>query len=302
LVYKAGDVGDGMIRRTYDVLRTLGMKGLAEIVVRRVIPRRLACYERYKPLLENKIGLEIGGPSGNFKRRGLLPVYPIADRIDNCNFGSNTTWEGRVTEGPTFHYDKRHSPGIQYVAEATDLRRIASSTYDFVLSSHTLEHVANPLKALAEWIRVTKEQGLVVLILPHRDGTFDHKRPVTSLAHLMQDLAQEIEEDDLTHLEEILRLHDMSRDPDAGDFESFRQRSENNLENRCLHHHVFDTRLAVELAHHVGLQILAVEVQKPYDICVMAQKPILGRAPDNARFRGIDSTPFWQSPFPSDRP
>jgi hypothetical protein len=139
-----------------------------------------------------------------------------------------------------------------------------------------------------------------MLVLPHRDGTFDHRRPVTSLAHFIQDFEQQITEGDLTHLEEILKLHDLSKDPLAGDFEAFKQRSERNLENRCLHHHVFDTRLAVEVIHHMGLQILAVEVGHLLHILVIAQKPMRGIEVQNDGFRAIHTAPSWLSPFPSD--
>ena len=124
---------------------------------------------------------------------------------------------------------------------------------------------------------------------------------MTSLVHLIQDFEEQITERDLTHLEEILELHDLAKDPGAGDFESFKQRSHRNLQNRCLHHHVFDTRLAVEVINHVGLQVLAVEVFKPYDIFLVTQKPIQGQEVQNEQFRGIDTTPKWHSPFPSDQ-
>ncbi len=290
-----------MIRKVYAKSKTQGVTGLDDAVFRQVIPRHLACYQHCRPFFQSKIGLEIGGPSDHFKRSGLLPVYTVADRIDNCNFSNDTTWEGSVTEGATFRFDKRRAPGDQYIAEATNLGNIMSASYDFILSSHTLEHIANPLQALLEWTRVLNEEGLLALVVPHRDGTFDHRRPVTSLAHLIQDFEQQITEGDLTHIEEILRLHDLAKDPDAGDFESFKQRSKRNLENRCLHHHVFDTRLAVEVIHHIGLQILAVHVVKPHDITVVAQKPKRGQEVQNERFRGIDTTPCWHSPFPSDQ-
>lgn len=290
-----------MIRKVYAKLKTEGVTGLVDAVFRRIIPRHLACYQHCRPFFQSKIGLEIGGPSERFKRSGLLPVYTVADRIDNCNFSNDTTWEGSVTEGATFRFDKRRAPGDQYIAEATNLGNIMSASYDFILSSHTLEHIANPIQALSEWTRVLKEEGLLALVIPHRDGTFDHRRPVTSLAHLIQDFEHQVTEADMTHLEEILRLHDLAKDPGAGAFESFKQRSKRNLENRCLHHHVFDTRLAVEVIHHIGLQILAVHVVKPYDIIVVAQKPKRGQEVKNERFRGIDTTPCWHSPFPSDQ-
>ncbi|CAB1208097.1 hypothetical protein [Acinetobacter bouvetii] len=61
-----------------------------------------------------------------------------------------------------------------------------------------------------------------MLVVPHKDGTFDHFRSVTTLEYLINDFNNEdIDERDLTHLDEILKLHDLSRDLDAGDIEAF---------------------------------------------------------------------------------
>lgn len=288
-----------MIKKFFVMLKVHGISGLFSAVYRRFFPRRFTCYQDHTQFFQDKIGLEIGGASRIFTHYGLFPIYPIAARIDNCNFGQETIWEGVIEAGTTFYYDRQRAPGTQYIAEASVLREIATGSYDFVLSSHTLEHIANPIQALTEWVRVLKEKGLLALVVPHKDGTFDHRRPVTSLAHLIQDFEQQINEEDATHLEEILKLHDLSMDPEAGDFEAFEQRSKKNLENRCLHHHVFDTQLAVEVIHHMGLQILAVETSRPYHILVVAQKPIQGQKPRNDDFRS-NQISRRLSPFPSD--
>ncbi len=154
---------------------------------------------------------------------------------------------------------RRRPRGRQYVAEASDLSPVASGRYDFVLSSHVLEHSANSLKALRELLRSLRDNELLVL-LPHREGTFDHRRPVTSLAHLLADEVANMGEDDMTHFEEIIALHDLARDPEAGTPEQFRERSRNNHENRCFHHHVFDMQRVVEVLDHSGVQLLAASV------------------------------------------
>ncbi len=290
-----------MLRKAYVALKTLGPRSVLAAVRQRILPERLRCYPDCRPLVQARVGLEIGGPSTIFTQRGCIPVYPVAARIDNCNFDSRTVWEGTVTEGDTFVFDPHKAPGRQYVAEASELGAIRDATYDFVLSSHCIEHLANPLQGLAEWIRVLKEDGLLVLIVPHKDGTFDHRRPVTALAHLIQDFEAGTTEQDLTHLDEILKLHDLARDPEAGVHAAFAERSQRNYENRCLHHHVFDTRLAVALVDHARLQIVAVEPVRPYHIVVIARKLRPGQAPDNGKFTGANGGPCWSSPFTSDR-
>jgi SAM-dependent methyltransferase len=212
-------------------------------------------------------------------------VYPLAGSLDNCNFAACTRWEGAVAEGATFVYDRRRPPGRQYVAEASSLSSIASASYDFALSSHMLEHSANPLKVLAEILRTLKDDGALVLILPHGQGTFDHRRPVTRLAHLLEDARADRGEDDMTHFEEIIALHDLSLDPPAGTPEQFRTRSLKNPENRCFHQHVFDTQLVVEVLDQIGMQLLGVETMAPAHIIAVARKLPTGRAPDNGSFR-----------------
>jgi SAM-dependent methyltransferase len=268
---------------------------------RRLATPRLRCYRACKPFFQGKTGLEVGGPSEVFSRSGPFPVYPIASRIDDCNFSRLTVWEGAIQEGATFRYDENHAPGRQYIAEAVNLAFIPSESYDFVLSSHTLEHTANPLLALSEWLRVIRELGMLLLVVPHKDGTFDHRRPVTTLEHLLRDFERGTTEEDLTHLPEILKLHDLARDPEAGDFQTFKRRSERNHENRCLHHHVFDTSLAIEIIDHMGLQIHATEVVRPFHIFIIAQKLANGQDPQNERFTGRDAEYRRRSRFASDR-
>lgn len=270
-------------------------------LIHKIIPNRLRCYAQERGAFAGKTGIEFGGPSSIFGARGIFPVYPMAARIDNCNFDSRTLWEGQIRPQGGFHFHHRRELGQPLVAEATDLHFLPDGGYDFVLSSHMLEHSANPVKALYEWLRLLKSGGTLFLVLPHREGTFDHRRPVTPLRHLMDDFERQMGEDDLTHLPEILQLHDLRRDPKAGGFEAFKARSERNRENRGLHHHVFDTRLAVELLDHVGVQIRTVESIFPFHIAALATRLEPGRRPDNTELLGPRAPYRSASPFRSDR-
>ena len=54
-------------------------------------------------------------------------------------------------------------------SEGDDLFKIASGSHDAVFASHVLEHFVRPEKALAEWFRVIKTGGHLVLYYPHED-------------------------------------------------------------------------------------------------------------------------------------
>ena len=91
-----------------------------------------------------------------------------------------------------------------HFCDGSNLVGVENGSYDFVLSSHNLEHFANPVKALKEWQRVLRPGGSLILVLPHYAKTFDHRRKLTPVAHMIEDFERNTQEDDLSHLEEIL--------------------------------------------------------------------------------------------------
>jgi SAM-dependent methyltransferase len=225
----------------------------------------------YVELFSGKRGLEVGGPSVIFKPWGAIPLYPVVAGLDGCNFATHTAWEGTVRSGVSYEFLAGRK-GFQFILEATNLAGIPAGAYDFVLSSHCLEHMANPLRALSEWLRVTKDGGLLLVVVPDRERTFDHRRSVTSFEHLLDDFTRGIGEDDMTHLAEILALHDIVMDPGASSMELFAERARDNAANRCLHHHVFDQVLLGRIFTHLGLEILVTERIEPLHIVTLGRK------------------------------
>lgn len=289
------------VLKNYHKFQVLGSQSFGPAILATIFPQRIRQYPVIIQHLKGKNGLEIGGPSRILRRGGQIPVYPIVDTLDGCNFSYKTVWEGSIQPGQSYQYQKGKKNGRQFIADATDLRGIPSQTYDFVLSSHALEHIANPFKAVMEWLRVLRDDGSLLLVLPHKDGTFDHRRPVTTLQHLISDLNSNMNEDDLTHLSEILKWHDLRLDPAAGDIASFKLRSLKNFENRCLHHHVFDTCLAVRIFDYFNLQILCAEVALPCHIVVLGRKVKDRQTIDNIPFLGTAAEWRRQSPFRTDQ-
>jgi len=224
----------------------------------------------YKSVFENKTGLEIGGPSNIFSSE-ILPIYDWAFKVDGCNFSNHTIWEGSIESEDYNYYPNKH--GYQFILEGTDLSKIADRSYDFVLSSHNLEHIANPLKALKEWERVIKPGGFILMILPDKRFTFDHKRPDTIFSHVLSDFENGVQEDDLSHLEEILNLHDLKMDPGAGrDFEIFKKRCEDNLAVRGMHHHIFSFTLLEQLLKYINMDVIMKYDVPPFHKIILARK------------------------------
>lgn len=98
--------------------------------------------------------------------------------------------------------------------DAMQLDSVADNTYDFVHSSHCLEHLIDPVIALRNWVRVCKPGGHLVIVVPDEDlyeqgvwpSTFnpDHKWTFTTgkrtswsprsvnLAHLLEPVLDQV--------------------------------------------------------------------------------------------------------------
>jgi len=228
---------------------------------------QLKSFARYLPYVQAKSGLEIGGPSEIFQKGNRLPIYEAIGKLDNCDVSQSTEW---AQHSETFVFNPSKGPGRTFFRDGSALVGVPDSTYDVVLSSHNLEHFANPIKALKEWRRVLKPRGALVLVLPYYKDTFDHRRKPTLVEHMVKDFEQGVGEDDLTHVQEILELHDLAMDTRAGTKEEFEKRSMQNFSNRCLHHHVFDERNSRQLLTEVGFDVLSVEITVAPHLCILA--------------------------------
>jgi SAM-dependent methyltransferase len=230
---------------------------------------RANCYPLVRNHLSGKCGLEIGGPSHLFETK--LPIYRHIRSLDNCVFAEETHWEGTRGPGATFHFDHGRRIGNNFITEGSTLEGIANAKYDFVLSSHNLEHIANPIKALLNWKRALKPNGFLLLVLPDKHRTFDYLRPLTTLEHMRDDYARNMGEDDMTHVEEFVTLWDYEKFPIANSIAEHRERYRNNYQQRLLHHHVFDLTSAISFVTNCGWQVLAAERARPYHLILFLQ-------------------------------
>ena len=258
--------------------------------------------ENWLEPLRDAQALEVGGPSALFRSDGLLPVYPVLASLDGVQVPSgHEVWHGELREGP-YETGEPGLGGTLWLREGSDLAPQATDGYDAVLSSHVVEHFANPLGALREWLRVLRPGGHLLTVAPHKEGCADHRRPTTSLEHLERNEREGAGEDDMTHADEVIELHDLARDPAAGDAVAHRARTLANPATRAMHHHVFTTRSLLRMLDRLGLELLEVEARWPHDIYVLARVPAAGEPPaDNAALLAADAPFLHSSPFRADR-
>lgn len=95
-------------------------------------------------------------------------------------------------------------PDIVADLNVEGLSMLPDAGEDFVIASHVLEHLVDPLAQLAEIHRVLRPGGIALVLLPDRRLTFDRARQGTALDHLIADHAAGVTEPDDAHLEEFL--------------------------------------------------------------------------------------------------
>jgi predicted SAM-dependent methyltransferase len=195
-----------------------------------------------------------------------LPIYNHIALLDNCDFSENTTW---ASHSESFCFSKRRPSGRTYFLEASKLAGILDDQYDFLLASHVLEHLANPIKGLKEWQRVVKPGGQLIIVLPHYTKTFDRLRSPTALQHMVEDYERETGEDDLTHVEETFAARCFD-DPVRTE-EEIHTLLLNNYKHRMMHHHVFDVSNSKQLLEAAGLKVCAAETYPPHHIILVAR-------------------------------
>jgi predicted SAM-dependent methyltransferase len=85
------------------------------------------------------------------------------------------------------------------------LSMIEDESQDFVVASHVLEHVANPLALLTDMYRVLRPGGTVIILLPDMRRMSDFRRTPTTVEHLVDEYLRDVREVDEAHLDEYAR-------------------------------------------------------------------------------------------------
>ena len=181
-------------------------------------------------------GIEIGA-LGN-----PLMVNPKKCRVTYVDWLDR---EGLIRHNPAVPAGCIRQPDV--VGNAMDLNMFADESMDFVIASHLLEHLPNPIRAMKEFYRVLKTGGILYLTIPDKRWTFDKERPITSLSHLVDDYTKEaFLERDISHYKEWFSLVEQNRPPQT------RASLEYLLANRCMiHFHVWQPESIIEMLNYM---------------------------------------------------
>ncbi len=78
---------------------------------------------------------------------------------------------------------------------------LVNEEVDFVISSHAVEHFFDPIKAINEWLRISKKY--VFMIIPHKERTFDKDRKLTTPEELKLRNKKVYSQEDINNPENI---------------------------------------------------------------------------------------------------
>ena len=118
-------------------------------------------------------GLEIGGAAHNsFNIKAKNVDYCEHNSPSDAYYQSQMELCGKVKK-------------VDIIAPGDNIP-LPDSSVDFVFSSHVIEHFYNPLSALREWYRVTKNGGNIVLLVPNKLYTFDYERECTTIEEFVE--------------------------------------------------------------------------------------------------------------------
>lgn len=121
-------------------------------------------------LLTGLKGIEIGGSAQNSFQLDTINVDWTADPDTACK-REEIKQCGRCLK-------------VDVVADGAALP-FENGQWDFVVTSHCLEHNFDTIGAFKEWLRVVKPGGIVFTIFPHPDRTPDKGRKRTTLNELI---------------------------------------------------------------------------------------------------------------------
>jgi len=150
---------------------------------------------------------------------------------------------------------------VDLLADAEALPMIKDRSLDFVIASHLLEHIPDPIAAVAEWIRIVKDGGTLFLAVPNRRcNEYDFQRSPADPDHIIKDFEVQDRDKKEEHWHEFVRVVE-GISPDDPRFEPFLH-EHYRLKDFRIHMHVFDEDVLdgiisyVKKHLYVGLQVV----------------------------------------------
>jgi len=74
-----------------------------------------------------------------------------------------------------------------YIDDGEVLNSQENNSLDFIIANHMIEHCKNPIKTIQNHLEKLKLGGILYYTIPNKEFTFDKKRKLTTIKHLVDD-------------------------------------------------------------------------------------------------------------------
>ncbi len=141
-------------------------------------------------------GIEIGALDFPLRVPRLAHVRYV-DYLDEAGLReahADTLSEGRPLVAP------------DVIDDGATLTTFEEASLDFIIASHMIEHLEDPIAALKQQLRVLRPGGVLFLALPDACQSFDDRRQRTTVEHLLRDHREGPEVSRREHYDECARL------------------------------------------------------------------------------------------------
>jgi len=95
---------------------------------------------------------------------------------------------------------------VDVVDDGEALATVAAESQDFIVANHFLEHCEDPIGTIATHLGKLRPGGVLLYAVPDKRYTFDFRRPVTPLEHMLADHDEGPERSRRQHYDEWAEL------------------------------------------------------------------------------------------------
>jgi SAM-dependent methyltransferase len=208
-------------------------------------------------------GLEIGGLNWPLD----APPWAVVRQVDRMSTEDLKREYPEVADQPLLNVD--------VVDNGETLETIPDGSQDFIIANHFLEHTQDPIGTIGIHLGKLKPGGVLFYAVPDKRYTFDFRRTITPLAHMVRDHEEGPEGSRREHFDEWTSLVGGTEEDRATDdaYRKFMQWADTEArrledEDFSIHMHVWDQASFLALLLHCR------ERFANFDIEVIAQRSI----------------------------
>ena len=132
--------------------------------------------------INGRTGLEIGALDRPLVEQ---PVEGAAGKIFYLDHLSAADLRRKYAADPAVDADRIVE--VDFICpDGNILKSVGDQTFDYIVASHVVEHVPNPIQWLKDLFQILNPGGMLFLVIPDKRFTFDIQRPLTTFGQMVE--------------------------------------------------------------------------------------------------------------------